>query len=294
MARERSIDAGARESLERSLRGLGCEVTRWRGRLASVRRGDERFHLSLDVVASLLDEPVASIGESELTLLVADLLGLPVEHSLLLDLSLVRPMLRPRLVNVRELEGPSRSMCRRELHGDLLTAVSVGSGSRRTFVTSRLLDAWSLEFGEVMLVARENLRGALDTSSVVDCQGADGLLAVAHEREPASASVLILEDLLPGVTASPGVVWSAPSDETLLLLPVEAGSGIESLSALIQATFAIAHEQSQPLSEQVFWRVDDSTWRLPLTWVEEGRARRVHLEAEEGVMAELLAVLGDP
>jgi hypothetical protein len=258
-----------------------------------VRRGSERFHLSLDVVASLLDDPVESIGDAERTLLVADLLGLPVEHVLLQDLSVARPLLRPRLVNTRELEGPSRSMCRRALHGDLLTAVSVGSGSRRSFVTSRLLDAWALEYEEVMLLALDNLRGAIDTSSVVDCQGADGLLAVAHEREPAAAAVLILEDLLPGVTDHPGVVWSAPSDETLLLLPVEEGSGVDGLSTLIQATFAIAHEKRESLSEQVFWRLGDETWRLPLTWVEEGRARRVHLEAEDGAMGDLMGLLGE-
>ena len=282
----------AHRLLESALERLGCEVTRWRGSLATVRRKGEKFHVSAETVGMMLDRPIESSSRDELTLLLGDVLGLGVDAALLDSLELVRPLLRPRLVNPRELEGPNRSMCRREAWGDLIAGISVGRGQRRTYVTTRQLDAWGLEFEDVMLIARENLKRAIDTSHLHDVEGAAGLLAVVHEGEPAASAAFILEELLPGIDEAPGIAFSTPSEDALLLLPMEIGGGAAGLAALVQATYALAAEREEPLSEQVFWRHAGEIVFVPMTWVEEEGSRRVHLEAR-GVVEDLLRYLGE-
>ena len=284
--------ARARTLLESALERLGCEVTRWRGTLATVRRKGERFHVSADTIATMLERPIVSASRDELVLLLGDLLGLGVDEELLASLDLVRPMLRPRLVNASELDGPNRAMCRREVWGELMAGISIGRGARRQFVTTRQLDTWGLEFEDVLLIAKENLKRVIDTSHLHDVEGAAGLLAVVHEKEPAASAAFILEELLPGIDEPPGIAFSTPSEDTLLLLPLEIDGGAAGLAALVQATYALAAEREEPLSEQVFWRRRGEILYVPMTWVEEEGSRRVHLESQ-GIVEELLRYLGE-
>ncbi len=289
---QRGLSAQTRTLLESALGRLGCEVTRWRGSLATVRRRGEKFHVSAETIATMLERPIESSTRDGLVLMLGDLLGIAPDDELLASLDLVRPMLRPRLVNARELEGPNRAMCRREAWGELMVGITVGRGQQRRFVTTRQLDSWGLEFEEVLLIARENMKRVVDTSHLHDVEGAAGLLAVVHDSEPAASAAFILEELLPGIDDAPGLAFSTPSEEALLLLPLEADGGAAGLASLVQATYALAAERTEPLSEQVFWRMDGEIVFLPMTWVEEEGSRRVHLEAE-GVVADLLRYLGE-
>lgn len=275
-----------------ALTRLGCDVLKWRGDLATVERGSTRFHASIGTILPLLNAPIETIRDDQLTLHVADALSLPVDASLLEDIRIVRPLLRPRLVNIRELDGPARAMCRRDAWGDLIWAVSVGCGTKRVFVTTPLLDRWTLEFAEVMAIANQNLGAVLDSSHLHDVDGAAGVLALVHDREPASAGAAIIETIVPDIVDGYGVIMGAPADETLLLYPVEEGAGAAGLAGIVQATFALAVEQAECLSEQLVWRRGNSWELLPMTWVEENGARRVHVEAQ-GVMRDLLRILGE-
>ena len=275
-----------------ALKRLGCTVLKWRGDLATVTRADQRFHASITMLLSLVPGPLESIGDDQLTLYVANALGLPVEASLLQDIRIVRPLLRPRLVNVRELEGPARNMCRRDAWADLLWAVSIGGGTRRVFVTTAQLDRWGLEFDEVVQLAQQNLAAHLDSSNLHDVDGAQGVLALVHDREPTAAAAAIIDTIVPDMTDGHGVILGAPADEMLLLYPVEEGAGASGLAGMVQATFALAGERAECLSEHLVWRRGDAWDVLPMTWVEEGGSRRVHVEAE-GVMRDLLRVLGE-
>lgn len=290
-AAERLLDE-RRRRIGAALTRLGCTIHKWRGDLATIERSDRRFHASIGTILPLLPAPIETIRDDQLTLHVADALGLPVEQSLLEDFRIVRPLLRPRLVNLRELEGPARNMCRRDAWGDLLWAVSIGSGTRRVFATSALLDKWDLEFEDVVQLAQQNLTGALDSSHVHDVEGAPGVIALVHDREPASAAAAIIDTIIPDMTDGHGVIMGTPADEVLLLFPVEEGSGAATLAGMVQATFALTGERAECLSEHLVWRRADSWEILPMTWIEEGGSRRVHVEAE-GVMRDLLRILGE-
>jgi hypothetical protein len=279
--------------LEDALRNLGCEVTRWRAGEATVRRADERFQLRRATVAERLGAPVASFAAPELTLRLADLLGLPATPEAMHDFAAARPLLRPRLVNARRLaQGPRRTMCRREAWGDLVVGVSVGSTSHRSFVSTRQLDDWSMEFEDVLDAAIDNLRVAIDSSHLHDVDGAPGLLAILNDTEPAASATLLLPEVLPGAEEYPGVLLSTPTEETLLVLPIEHDMGAPPLVGIVHATYAIAGSHDEPLSDQVFWRRGDDVIHIPTTWIEEPSSRRVHLEAE-GVVEELLRLLGE-
>jgi hypothetical protein len=290
-AAERILDE-QRRRFGAALARLGCTVHKWRGDLATIERGGERFHASIGTILPSLPSAMELLRDDQLTLHVADALGLPVDASLLEDLRIVRPLLRPRLVNVRELEGPARGMCRRSAWADLLWAVSVGRGTRRVFVTSPVLDTWGLEFDEVMDLAQGNLAAALDSTHIHDVEGATGVLALVHDREPASAAVAIIDTIVPDMTDGQGALFGAPADEVLLMYPVEEGAGASGLAGMVQATFALMGERTECLSEHLVWRRGERWDALPMTWVEEGGSRRVHVEAE-GVMRDLLRVLGE-
>lgn len=290
-AQERVLE-DRRRRIGGALSRLGCAIVKWRGDLATVERGGRRFHASISTILALVPERLEAMRDDQLVLHVADALGLPVDGSLLEDFRLVGPLLRPRLVHVRELEGPARGMCRREAWADLLWAVSVGCGTRRVFVTTPLLDRWGLEFDDVVMVAQQNLSSKVDSSNLHDVDGAPGVIALVHDREPASACAGIIDRIVPDLTEGHGVLMATPADEILLLYPVEEGAGASGLAGMVQATFALAGERSEPLSEQLVWRRGDVWEVLPMTWVEESGSRRVHVEAE-GVMRDLLRVLGE-
>jgi len=275
-----------------ALTRLGCSILKWRGDLATVERAGTRFHASIGTILPLLPASIETIRDDQLILHVADALSLPVDACFLTDIRIVRPLLRPRLVNLRELEGPARAMCRRDAWGDLLWAVSVGCGTRRVFVTSHLLDRWELDFEDVMAMANLNLGEVLDSSHLHDVDGAAGVLALVHDREPASAAAGIIESIIPDIADGHGVIMGTPADETLLLYPIEEGSGAAGLAGIVQATFALAVEQAECLSDQLVWRRGKAWDVLPMTWVEENGSRRVHVEAQ-GIMRDLLQILGE-
>lgn len=291
LGRRRTPEDGERRAVEAALSRLGCHVHRWTGPIASVRHGDDRFHLSVDTIRAQIGGDPSSIPERALALRIADAVNLPADRELLEDFAVVEGLLRPRVVGPADLTGPQRTMVRRELFGDLLATITVGSGSRRTPVTTRELDAWSMPFEDVMLVAKENYLSRVDTTALHDVDGAPGLLAFVHESEPAASAALVLEELIPGVANEPGVVFSMPGEDVLLLLPLEEDAGAEGLVGAVQATFALGSDRAEPLSDAVFWRLENEVRPLPMTRIQDGDSHRVHLEAE-GVMRELLERLG--
>ena len=82
-----------------------------------------------------------------------------------------------------------------------------------------------------------------------------------------------------------------PGEDVLLLLPLEEDAGAEGLVGAVQATFALGSDRAEPLSDAVFWRLENEVRPLPMTRIQDGDSHRVHLEAE-GVMRELLERLG--
>ncbi|TVQ78673.1 MAG: hypothetical protein EA380_05830 [Phycisphaeraceae bacterium] len=284
-----------REAIEAALSRLGWSVSWKRKGEFIATKGDRKLTLELPTLLAGLDgHSIDKLPAEELALLLADLLALSIPDPLTESIDLCRPLLRPRLITPTDLEGPARSMCRRPAWGTLSWGVSIGLRSRRSFVTSRMLDQWGLEFQDLMLIATENLRPAFSPDLVCEVGDIDGLFAIMHDREPAASALLLLDELVPPTEDLPfhGHVFSTPSEATLLVMPVPEGAGADALASLVQATFAIAAEHSPSLSDQVFWRRRDRITTLPMTWVEEQGTRRVHLEAE-GDIGELLRILGE-
>jgi hypothetical protein len=224
-------------------------------------------------------------------ILLCDLLAVAPPAALLTDLTALRDMLRPRLLHPRELAGPRRNMCRREVLGDLLLAVSIGGGRNAALVTTPILDAWKAEFPSLMGAACANLSRIFSTENLHEVTSAPGVLALIHRDEQAAAGAFILNTLFPPEFAVEGVLFSTPREDVLLTLPVSPGAGPGGLAALVQATFTMAHERAEPLSDRVYWWRKDGALYLPMTTVEHGRSRRIHLEAQ-GPMEHLLRILG--
>ncbi len=319
-----------RSLFERALERLGVTVTRWKGATAIAQRRDKPLEINVAAHLEVLDSRPERTPRDGLAIYLSSRLGLPLPDELALDLRIVRPWLRARVLHPRVLEGPSRAMCRREAFSqpgdeagsappqtDLITAVSIGGAGSVSFVTTRSLDAWDLTFEEVLLIGTENIRSLLtpdDLSEVSGpepeasrrAKGADqskrpttaGVLAVIDSTgETGAAASLVLESLLPDADPASGLLFSVPADDATLVLPVIPGAGAASLAGLVQATYALAAEREHPLSEQVFWRRKPGggaarTVKVPMTSIHEGGSRRVHLEAD-GVVEELLKILGE-
>ncbi len=282
-----------RETLEAAFALLGWDILWKRKGEFIVSKGDRRLSLGLETVRSGLDvDSVELTSVPDVALMLTDLLALAVPERLADSIELCRPYLRPRLVPPSDLSGPVRGMCRREAWGPLSWGVSIGLRSRRSFVTSRLLDRWGLEYDDLMMLAIGNLNEAFTPDLVCEVSGVEGLSAVMHDREPAASAVLLLDQLIPCDGPSLGHVFSTPTEATLLAMPVQAGGGADALALLVQGTYAVAAEHSASLCDQIFWRREATTTLLPMTWVEEGGSRRVHLEAE-GEISHLLRILGE-
>lgn len=287
---------------EAALRRLGAEPGKWKGVTLSFARRDEAGELNTAEHLEILDDTPARTPVDGLAIYLGSRLGFPLPDDLALDLRAVRPWLRPRVLSVRALHGPSRSMCRRPAFGTspehapapgLIAAVSVGAGRSATFVTSRALDEWSLEFEEVMMLAQDNLRGIVGPGDLRDVEGAEGVVSLNDPLlESGASAATVLDHLLPEAATPEGVLFAAPSADTLLALPVRRGAGARSLASLVQVVFTMTAQHAEPLSDAVLWRRGGVTDAVPMTSVHEGGARRVHLEAQ-GVVEELLRILGE-
>lgn len=282
-----------RKALEAAFGLLGWDITWKRKGEFIASKADRRLSLELETVMSGLGGDSVELATiPNVALMLTDVLALPIPDVLTDSIDLCRPYLRPRLVPPSDLAGPVRDMCRRDAWGPLSWGVTIGLRSRRSFVTSRLLDRWGLEFADLMMLATGNLSEAFTPDLVCEVSGVEGLLAVMHDREPAASAVLLLDQLIPYEAASLGHVFSTPTEATLLAMPVRTGGGADALALLVQGTYAVAAEQGASLSDQIFWRRDGGTTLLPMTWVEESGSRRVHLEAE-GEISDLLRILGE-
>ncbi len=208
----------------------------------------------------------------------------------------VRALLRPRIFHRRELAGPRRAMCRREAFGGLLKAVALGPGPSAPLVTTQVLDTWPVTFEQALQIAGDNLRSLIGPDDLDAVEGAAGVVALtARSRrtgleQPAAAS-LILDRMFPRRGAPNGVVFSLPSEEVLLALPVREAAGVEGLAILVQLTMSLVQENEEPLSEQLFWWRSGSAVPILFTQVEDQRSTRVHLEAH-GPNHDLLLILG--
>lgn len=298
------------EVFERAVARLGGSRFKWKGVTLSFVRRDVRRDFNTAEHLEILDNAPGRTPVDGMAIYLGARLGLPLPEDLALDLKIVRPWLRPRVLHRRVLEGPLRAMCRREAFvleqderrepaeaGDraeeLITGVGIGGASTATYVTTRALDVWGLTFDEVMLIAVENLRGLVSPADVRDVEGSEGVLAVVDDTlETGASAALVLDDLMPEAGWETGVLFSVPRQDVTLILPVRPGAGARCLAALMQTVFAMHAEGEHPLSERVFWKRAGTIDHVPMTSVVEGGARRVHLEAR-GVVEDLLRVLGE-
>lgn len=288
-----SIPPVLAEPLSRVADRIGVGPITWRGEGAEfVIRGAQRLVPTLSL-QSLFPSSTMAMHDSVLGLKLAELLGVVPPPESLADFETLRPFLRPRLEHRRELTGPRRTMCRREVFGDLLEAVAIGSGPGSPLVTSAHLDVWGTEFEPLRQEAVQSLTKMLGKENLREVEDADGVLALVSEAEQAASGALILDHIAPigSRAAEFGVVFSVPHDEVLLLLPIIPNAGPGGLAAIVQATFTMAGALEAPLSDQVFWWRSDAVEHLPMTSIEEGTTRRVHLEAK-GPIEELLRILG--
>jgi hypothetical protein len=263
---------------------LGGELIRARDEAAEIKLHDRRLELgasTIGVQLRALPELPALPGPAHVAAAMACVLNEAIPGPLVDDLGFIRPWLRPALLRHEELGGPRRSMCRREAFGGMVLAISAGRGPRAALLTTKHLDAWGLTFDEVLLIAKENLANVLIPAGVHDIEGSAGVLAIAHDVEPASCAYLMFDRLLPEWKSKRGAVFAVPDEETTLVLPVESGAGAEGVAGLIQAALSWGAESeadSQLLSDQVFWiREGAGVTRLPMTRIEEQGARRVQL-----------------
>jgi len=282
------------QRIAHAMRLMGCDLLRWHSPRATVRRGGaegERFEVDMSLLAAQSGASIGEMDAVDIALTLSGLLGLPLSADATSEFERVQPYLRPRLVTRASLGGRRRQMCRRDAFGELVSGISIGPGAGASFVTTQQLDAWGLEFDAAMHQAVGNLRIAMGPESVFDTEGAPGVLAVVPEQEQGSSAYFVLDHLFPEVTPERGMVFSVPGDDVLLLMPVEPGAGAAGLAGLVQMTCSMAAERTEPLCDQVFWRVAGRVVRLPLTIIDEGGSRRAHLEAS-GDVQELLRVLG--
>ncbi|MCA9293826.1 MAG: hypothetical protein KDA20_08430 [Phycisphaerales bacterium] len=285
---------------EQALKLLGGELVRAREQALEIRLRDRRLELTASTIGPQLrdlPELPAMPSATHVAAALACVLNEPIPEALVQDLDFIRPWLRPQLVKTTELQGPRRAMCRREAFGGLLLAIAAGRGPRCALLTTKLLDAWKLTFDEVLVIAKENLAIELAKAGVHDIEGSAGVLAIAHDIEPACCAYLLFDRLLAEWDAVHGAVFAVPDEETTLVLPVEEGGGSEGVAGLIQAALSWSADtesaSGELLSDQVFWiRRDGDIARLPMTRIEERAGRRVQLEAT-GPMSDLLTILGE-
>ncbi len=281
---------GIRNRLDEAFRALGCVPRAWRFGASTVEWQGKTFPVRVDTLASQIPIDISDAEPDELVFAISGILGIPVPDRLLADFECVRPWLRPRVVTREHLKGPERTMCRRDAFGPLIKAATVGLGPRAGFVTTRMLDRWPVEFEDVLLIAQENLKRTLDPDMLAEIDGGPGLLALVSDLIPGSSASLSLESILPdGVTSA---VFSVPSMETLLLLPVDAHATVDHLAMLIQTTLSMYAESHDPILDQLFWHRNGSAELIRVLSSDEGDAWRAHIETTP-IVQELLRALGE-
>lgn len=286
-------DDPVRTRLGGSLERLGCEDIRWDSAEASVKRAGTRFKLSVDVLpTAVLQELVAPGSDTRLDLLLADSLGWAIDRELLTDFDEVRSLLSPRVVAPAALSGPERAMCRRDLFDDLLVGVSVGVSETAPMVRTSDLDAWPLDFDEVLRLAvlaeRERWDPERDT---LDVDGVPGMFAIMDSERLGSSGYFAIDAFAPD---DAGVLFALPDRRVLLALRVGPGSGLGGLASMVQMTLSLAHEAMQAggaIGDGIYWKRGARVERLPSMVIEDGDSRRVEL-SHGGCMPELLEALG--
>lgn len=267
---------------------LDLGPARWKRSEAQFTLRNETVALDINSVQAILSDQCDATG---VALSLAQALDFNPSLEFFDNPKRFQTYFRPRVVHPRELAGPKRAMCRRETFGGLLQAIAIGPGPKAPFVTSPMLDRWHAEFNDLSSVACANLASKLTNKDILEVQGAPGLLALLHDVEQASSAAFILDHLFPPDLLPHGVVFAVPAQEALVALPVIQNEGPDGLAAIVQASYSLANERDDPLSEHTFWRRGGEVIDLPMTAVHDERSRRIHIEAK-GPLEDLLRILG--
>ena len=279
-----------RERLDEAFRVLGCVPRPWRSGECTIEWQGRTFPVRVETLGQQVPIDITDAEPDELAFGISGILGIPLPDRLLFDFESARPWLRPRVVTREHLKGPDRAMCRRDAFGPLLKAATVGLGPRAGFVTTRTLDQWPVEFEDVLLIAQENLKRTLDPEMLAEIEGAPGLLALVSDLIPGSSASLAPEAvLLPGVE---DCVFSVPTMDSMLVLPLDGHATVDHLAMLIQSTLSMFAESHDPLLDQLFWYRNGRNELLRVLSTDEGDAWRAHIESTP-LVRELLRALGE-
>lgn len=250
--------------------------------------------IEVDAVRLLKSLPESSlVDETAMAIAVASALHLAIPDELTLDLSRIRPYLRPRLIPQDHLVGPIRTMCRRDAFGAMVSAVSVGGLGSRAFVMTHHLDAWGAQFEDILVTAQQNLAPTLPKLSTPLPR--DSYTALTSESDPIAPMILASPNACPAFDAPNGVLAMLPHEHQLVLLPVSRGAGSDALIAMIKTVYRNLRDAPSALTNQLFWRRTRDNGKpqvthLPITEIVEGDSRRIQLDAE-GPVATVLALL---
>lgn len=271
---------------------LGVDLLKRRGSALTIKLAEGKLVADSETLAAQLSWLPESPTPESVAIALASILNIRVPPLLLSKVKPIAPLFRPMLVRPEELQGPQRSMCRRDAFGPLVLSVAVGVRSNAPRVQTAHLDGWGVEFDDIVRTATENLRLAISPEHVLGVEETPGLIAIMHDEEPVAASCYLLEELIDGVDSDAGVLFGVPTSNSLIAMPITPGGGADGLAALVEMMFSLTEHQTSPLSDQVFWAVDGDYRHIPMVEVEEEGARRIHLDAR-GTVAELLQVLGE-
>lgn len=277
---------------ERAFAHLRTHVVKWGGAVCSLKRDDDRFSLDAALFRDELEKRETAHTPEGLALRLADALGLPASEELIGD-DIVRslPLLRPRIVRREILRGPAKAMCRRDLGADLLVGVSIGRRTLRNFVTTRLLDAWRMSFDEVLGTATEELLRRFSITDIRLYERDHRALCVRHQREPAASVVFGLERLVEEIDVWPGALIGTPTEDTMLLIPLNDQSDLRALRAIIETARKAAEDRDDVLTENPFWLHEGRLHPVGLRLTSERGTRRAVVETADPLLGHLLRVL---
>ncbi len=282
----------AKDAVQTALALIGAQAASWSGDTAQIRRNSDRRTLDINLLAQEFDRPPTKYAPEALAMRLADLLGFPAPPELYEQHVLhALPLLRPRVLSPDVLDGPARALCRRPLGRDYLIAISIGRRSARNFVTTRLLDAWGMSFNETLEAATDALAKRLEPEHLGPIEEAPGVLALRVPREPVAGAALALERLVPGLDAWPGTLLGLPTEETLVVVPLDEESDLEALASTIEANHAVAEDHPDPLSPWPYWLIDGALHEIRYRLDESDEHRRAHVETADPRLADLLHFL---